>query len=364
MSTEADSRDEGSVSWPRVIAPGKIFLAGEYGVLQGATALVMAINRHVRMSNEEPASIDGGISTPVGVRHTEQVDDPLLRVLIEEARSIATLPGTPFHLDAQELYSPNGQKLGLGSSAAKAAAVITGAFLLAGEAPDLPSTRQRILKVAMGAHNRSGGGSGADVAAAVLGGAVEYRLLEKDVGIDGLCSSVRPYLARKADLPSRSMPLVVHGNSPVSTRDAISRLDAAREAGNSSIERHLDMTAEAGEQLARCLMDPAASDRELLELVDQSSNTLLELTQALGLGAGSGASTLDTATSVARRLGGAAKPSGAGGGDLVLVFVPAIPLEERRQAASALDRAGLHVLDVAIDENGVREERAGLNPIS
>jgi phosphomevalonate kinase len=58
---------------------------------------------------------------------------------------------------------------------------------------------------------------------------------------------------------------------------------------------------------------------------------------------------------VARRVGAAAKPSGAGGGDCAIALVEASRHAALREAWSA---CGLRPLDVALSPEGVRVTRA------
>lgn len=334
-------------SWPKILAPGKLFLAGEYGVLTGAEALVMAVDKHVVMD---------GVEAPSDL----EAPDPLMDALIEEASRITTPPRHAPAFDARLLLRGPGRKLGLGSSAAKAAAVLAGAFVLAGEDISKSEIRRRALISAWRGHRAAGGGSGADVAASVLGGAVRFRLRIHDG--DGLLENGRPgtgFETRQASLSSRHLPIVLHGGSSLSTRLALSRLKSAVREGST---RHIELVrrlAKDGELLAKALTSSNPPADEVTGMVEACSLSLLELTDSLELGASSGREALRSASKIAADHGGAAKPSGAGGGDLILVFVPSIEPEERREVASRLDRAGLDVLDVGLDSRGVRPAELG-----
>jgi phosphomevalonate kinase len=163
-----------------------------------------------------------------------------------------------------------------------------------------------------------------------------------------------PYEAERVEVPRERLPLVVHGGEPVSTREALARLEACIQAGHPGLESVLGRVRDSAERLADALVSRAGSGDELILGVRDSADALRLLSDALGIGGGSGAAMLARASSIAEEHGGAAKQSGAGGGDLVLVFVPEAGEEERAHVAARLDKAGLHVLDVALDETGVR----------
>jgi phosphomevalonate kinase len=133
----------------KACAPGKLVLSGAYSVLEGAPALVTAVDRYVCCDAAQAASI----VTP-------------------EVR--AALPGAvPPAFDASALRS-EGRKLGLGSSAA-----ILVASLAAADPRQFSSEaelRQAIFGTALAAHRHAqGGGSGIDVAASTWGGTLLAR---------------------------------------------------------------------------------------------------------------------------------------------------------------------------------------------
>jgi phosphomevalonate kinase len=133
----------------KACAPGKLVLSGAYSVLEGAPALVTAVDRYVCCDAAQPASI----ATPE----------------VLAALSGAAAPA----FDASALRS-GGRKLGLGSSAA-----ILVASLAAADPRAFPSDqelRQAIFEPALAAHRHAqGGGSGIDVAASTWGGTLLAR---------------------------------------------------------------------------------------------------------------------------------------------------------------------------------------------
>lgn len=136
----------------RAAAPGKLVLTGAYAVLEGAPAIVMAVDRYARADASRSAE-----SPSAEVR--EALGD-----------------GAP-HCDVSEL-SHAGQKLGLGSSAAGLVASLAAVQKKRGADPEDPDVRARIFSEARAAHAAvQGGGSGVDVAASTYGGVLRYSLL-------------------------------------------------------------------------------------------------------------------------------------------------------------------------------------------
>ena len=184
----------------RASAPGKMVLLGEYAVLEGAPALVMAVNRRavaevstdvVRSTIDAPDvwpqtvafDLDPG-GVPVwnhpssGAPAALSLVDHVLRGLAE--RSL--LPKAPFsvRLDSAAFFQGRGvgrSKLGLGSSAAVTVALASALAGAAGHA-ELTGDRARWLRELLSIHQRfqGGRGSGVDLAAAIHGGVIGYRL--------------------------------------------------------------------------------------------------------------------------------------------------------------------------------------------
>lgn len=145
-------------------APGKVVLCGEYAVLDGAPAVAMAVNRRARVT------IDSGARAAVssiGLRGSPDTRllDSVCDVLDIDRPDAAITLDTGAFTDAQ-----SGRKLGIGSSAALAVALV-GALSSRDAGPG------RIFETALAAHRRfqGGRGSGVDIAASTAGGLIGYR---------------------------------------------------------------------------------------------------------------------------------------------------------------------------------------------
>ncbi len=186
-------------------APGKAVLVGEYAVLHGAPALVLAVDRRVRVTIRscgsgrsrlevpqlaaDPLALefgsDGCLRWPASYADRPELD--LCRNLLTEALGQAghpTLPGPgglQIRIDSAELFLQNRHshsKLGLGSSAAVTVALTAAlqAYLRGSERGARPS-----LPDLLESHRRQQGGrgSGLDLAAALEGGLLAYRLVDQ-----------------------------------------------------------------------------------------------------------------------------------------------------------------------------------------
>lgn len=187
-------------------APGKIVLAGEYAVLDGEPGISMAIDRRAVVTLEDSPDGECRLSTP-GFTGAE-------RFRIVDAVCGGARPAKNIVLDTRA-FADDGNKLGIGSSAALTVALVAG---LVGS--------EEVLAEALLAHRRlqGGAGSGIDVATAVQGGLVEFQMRSQTVTPlawpSGLCIRViwtgvpssteakLERLAAQATRPSRSALLL------------------------------------------------------------------------------------------------------------------------------------------------------------
>ena len=160
-------------------APGKLLVFGEYSVLSGGTAVVMAVDRRARVTIESCDSEDlhvvapqlglGGEGLVFDSEHAERILGMTGSLLAARLERHGLAPaGLRITIDTAELFEqgPGGPvKLGLGSSAAVAAAL--DATLAATAGHSLPG-----LDDLLPAYREAIGGpvSGADLAASLRGG--------------------------------------------------------------------------------------------------------------------------------------------------------------------------------------------------
>ncbi len=306
-------------------APGKLFLIGEYAVLHGGTAVVAAVDRRA-VARFVPGAAP---STPL-------IAEAVKAVAQQAAVDGLVLPEGAPEVDSTAL-TQDGQKLGLGSSAAAVVAAVAALWDTVGRPlePDL------LRALASKAHRQvqGGRGSGGDVAAAALGGVIAYA---RDAGHAPV---IRPLAgAAPGDL------VVFRAGDPAATVhfiNAVERLEvrdpfehAARvkpigEAAQAFIEAY-----EAAD--ARGLIDAVAAAHEALEALGNAADVPI-VTPAL-----------QTAAALARGCGGAAKGSGAGGGDVGVGVFPDSDAAEAFRARAA--KLGLEILSIKTGARGLSRD--------
>lgn len=299
----------------RTRAPGKLLLLGEYAVLEGAPAIVTAVDRDAWV-NVAPAisqnwtltaaqlglhafalGEDGSIpsNSPPEVRKTLTLFTCVLDTITEQ---VGPLPSQAVSIDTSAFFH-GPEKLGIGSSAAVAVA-LTGALLARhGRVPE----QEELFTLAAQAHNRAQGGVGSnvDIAASVYGGTLVHRIGE---------------LPEPIILPSGLTILPVFAGYATSTANLVSRVFNLRDKKPQVYAQHLQNLTEVAK--AGCLACTQNDATQLLQL----ANAYHQGMQALGEAAGA-----DIISAVHKNLfefaaqhNATYKPSGAGGGDIGLLF--------------------------------------------
>ncbi len=320
-------------------------------MLEGGTALLAAVNR-VAVGEFIPELDAGSPLVAQAVKTT-------LAALGEKG---SALPAGSVWVDTGAFAaggdSDDGggvRKLGLGSSAATAACAVGAVLEMAG----LPITAHRDLaySLAESAHRtwQGGAGSGADVAAAVYGGVLQFTRPSGGTpvvrGIPGGLDTLQ---------------LVVFSSSTaVSTTSQIRSMRAFAEREPSRYDGLLAPVREAAERFVQSLA--SQHPRETIAALRAAGLALTTLGDAAGGPIVTPPYT--RAAAIAAELGGAAKPSGAGGGDVGVAlfadreaaqtFIKARRLRPKRDDGHRR-RAALQILDLKIDENGLYRRTAGI----
>jgi phosphomevalonate kinase len=281
------------VGAPLVVAPGKVFLAGEYAVLEEGVAVLAAVSRHAvgqYVPGLDPAS-------------------PVVAETVRRARSALgdiaqALPAGSVLVDT-DAFEEGGVKLGLGSSAATAVATAGAVFEHAGVS--IASHEELLFSVAEAGHRAAQGGvgSGADVAVAGDGGFVQFFRPR-----DGA-----PAVVRLA--PPAALEMVVFWTRKAArTSDLIAAVRGFAGKDPAAYGVLLDELKGTADRFAKAFSTNDA--RGVVAAADAYGLAM----GALGDGAAVPIVTppLATAAKLARELGGAAKPSGAGGGDVGVAF--------------------------------------------
>jgi len=325
-------------------APGKLVALGEYAVLDGAPAVVLAVDRYVEVTIEP--SEDGTFhlitraaeTTERAITPGQPSGVPLVDLVGAGVRLPRAWNAT---IDSRELFAGT-LKLGLGSSAAVVCAW-AGAFAAFARSEGVDSADPGVgALIELHQALQGGKGSGLDVAASYYGGAITFSLarpglpqigsvrLPNSVGFAGI------FAGRSASTPE------------LVTRYRAWRRDRPKEAAG--LVRRLTAQAEAG--CAALTGDDAAGWLEAFEAYGQGLDEL---------GASMGA---DIVTAEhreigveARRHGIAYKVSGAGGGDLGLACAADLEALEAF-SQSVLDR-GFRVIKVSLADHGLHVAQRG-----
>jgi phosphomevalonate kinase len=306
----------------RSSAPGKIMLAGEYAVLDGGLSVLMAVNRRAvaTLTSQPPAP------TPF----IQAIIDELLRrgLDVTRARGLA--------VDSDALRDPGGTKLGLGSSAA----VTVAATALA-----LGSAYERDLAhdIAHRAHQnaqalRGDPGSGADIAASIHGGVIAAWRAD---------DPREPMSVEPLRLPAGLHLVPVWTGVAADTATLVAAVRAAADDNPGDHRRALTAIADAAEALARALRDDDAG--AAVAAIENGGVAVAGLGRLSGVVLS--ARTHQRLAAMAASHGGAAKPTGAGAGDIALAaFTDADSAASfRKQAVSE----GMTCPALDVDPSGV-----------
>lgn len=253
-------------------APGKLYIAGEYAVVDGSAAIVAAVNRYVtvKVDDENLPTLSPESRKYYGVIVSEKENykpifwtrssDGSIEILGDEKYAYVLAAMRVIDSYASECFAPNmdrksynlhisselddaksGRKYGLGSSAAITVATVRALCKWYGLKPDVP-TICKLSLIASSMVKRSG--SGGDVAASSCGGWILYRAydrewLESELGLiksgesdfSKLLRKKWPRLEFKRINVSKTLKLLVGWTgSPASSAQLVSSVESSVES--------------------------------------------------------------------------------------------------------------------------------------
>lgn len=290
----------------QTIAPGKVMIAGEYSVLLGHPAIVAAINREARCSFEPSSQLKFYTKTSDTVFSNE--NSGLFNAVVKtlDRHSLST-PVGHYVLDTSDFFDERHQKIGLGSSAAGVVALTKNILGHQGLKNPL-----QLFQLSHEAHKLfSGGmGSGADIAASIYGGVIGYQYIHNAPLVQDVdLRKIWPHL------------LIIHSGKPQSTKHFVEQFLKSKE--HASIIDNFNK--ETNKQTERLLANLGEID-VFIEVLNHLFGLMEHLGNAIGIDIVS--EEHRHIQRIAQSLNGAAKPSGAGGGDIAIALVP----EENRAA--------------------------------
>ncbi|MGJ8514138.1 phosphomevalonate kinase [Carnimonas bestiolae] len=317
-------------------APGKLYIAGEYAVIEpGNTAILVAVDRFLRVrltASEEVGSLTSSQygRLPVRWRRSgdhklvlEREENPFDYVLSaiavteqyarEQGRELAF-----YHLDIDsQLDDSSGRKYGLGSSGAVTVATIKALarFYALALSPLMLFKLAALAQVDIQPN-----GSCGDLAASAYGGWIAYTCFDREWArrerathtVTDMLSRDWPHLdVRRLSAPSDLHLVIGWTGAPASTPALVAMVQARKSDSATHYDDFLSnakrcmkaMVAafEAGD--TKCIQAEIRVYRRLLHSLGKSADTRIETPE------------LDLLCAEAEHYGGAAKTSGAGGGD-------------------------------------------------
>ncbi|MED4474155.1 phosphomevalonate kinase [Oceanobacillus caeni] len=354
--------------------PGKLMIAGEYAVLHPSEHLaVLAVNRFVyadiKKSTESSLTLsdfqlENMKFTIENKKVSIHTDNPRIS-FVQKAMTIAStylqekgVALSPFQLTIRsELDDKSGIKYGLGSSAAVVTSVITAMLKLF--LPEEPS-KDLIFRLAALSHViAQKNGSGADVAASTYGGILNYAsfqaewLLEeynKSLSISSLLERDWTYFSvEPLEIPEHIYFCVGWTGKAASTAELVDKVLQLKLEKPKLFEEFLENSRAAVRTL---FMGLKQSDESLLyKGVKENRKALAKL----GRDANAPIETpmLAKLCDLAEKLGGAGKPSGAGGGDCGIAFMPT--KEKAEQLLKVWEENGIKPLSIKPNHSGATE---------
>ena len=321
----------------RASAPGKVVLAGEYAVLDGAPAIAMAVDRRATVTLSPIPGLVSEVRAPAytpvvghfqasqaGVQWQDGRD--VFAAVDAVLRAIETVPASAIALSldtAEFIDADTRRKIGIGSSAALTVALCAAV-----------SASTDVAAIARRAHAdlQGGAGSGIDVACSLSGGLIEYRM-------EG-CT------LRRLDWPASLSYGLVWTGIAASTREKLEKLD-----GGLSRPSRVRL-ASASEAMAEAWASGNATD-VLMEYRDYCE-FLFRFSVDHDLGIFDAGHDELWRAAVAENL--VYKPCGAGGGDIGIVLST-----NAAALAAFLGRlpTNYRVLDCQLDTAGVRFDKPG-----
>lgn len=322
-------------------APGKLYIAGEYAVLeQDCPALLVAVNQFVRVSISKS-------KTSTGLIHSKQYSQDSIHWVRRGSRMVIDNRDNPFeyilsaisyterycleqkikmtvydlHVNS-DLDSADGKKYGLGSSAAVTVATVKAILRFYG----VEMSNELIYKLSAISHySVQGNGSAGDIAASVYGGWLAYQTFDKnwlkhELATKSLSEVVKeawPGLKIELLTPPAGMKLMIGwSQKPASTSRLVDETNANKIAVKDQYQKFLVASRRCVLKMVRgfeenniaLIQKQIRVNRQLLQQFARLNHIAIEIPRLTKL------------INIAEKFGCAAKTSGAGNGDCGIVI--------------------------------------------
>lgn len=322
-------------------APGKLFIAGEYAVVtSGHPAILVAVNQFITVSLEEASgegsihsTLNGGLPVPWtrqdGALYIDERENPFIYItqavkITEEYIKEQQKELRFFHLSVEsELDNAKGKKYGLGSSGAVTVATIKALLLFY----EIPFTAELVFKLACLAHlSVKSNGSFGDIAACCFTGWIAYSCFDrewvqdkyKETTLSELLNMTWPDLmVRRLTVPKNLKLLIGWTASPASTAHLVDKVNNKRRDMADFFPQFLSESKVLVQEIIdafdqgqiKAIKDGIRKNRTLLRSLAKQTGISIET------------NLLEKLIEAAEKVGGAAKSSGAGGGDCGIVLI-------------------------------------------
>lgn len=355
--------------------PGKLMIAGEFAVLEPHQNLVViAVNRFVyttwKQSNKNQITLEdfklNDLDWEYNQGEVKIYSDDKRILFVESAMTTVFLylqengitPDTFALSIKSELDDASGIKYGLGSSAAVVTSVITA--ILKKYLPQDP-TAALIFKLAAISHVRTqGNGSGADVAASSYGGMLQYSSFQAEwlrneyehaETLTALLEKKWTYFSVKPlQLPENIYICVGWTGNPASTAKLVDKILHLKKDNPDQFQQFLTDSEQAVDNFLKGMTESDTS--LLLKGVKQNRRALAKVGENAKVAIET--PLLSKLCDLAEQYGGAGKPSGAGGGDCGIAFMPS--KEAAQEVMEAWTLAGIKPLDIKVNPYGAKVE--------
>lgn len=323
-------------------APGKLYIAGEYAVLdQDCPAILVAVDQFVRVSITPSKS-------KTGLIHSKQYSQDSIhwvrhgdRMVIDNRENpfeyiLAAISFTEHYLLEQniqmrvydlhvnsDLDSADGKKYGLGSSAAVTVATVKAILHFYG----VEYSNELVYKLSTISHySVQGNGSAGDIAASVYGGWLAYQTPDKNwlkrqlrqKNLVTVVNQAWPGLKIQLLTPPAGMHLLIGwSQKPASTSRLVDETNAKKQALKTQYQKFLQASRKCVLQMVAGFENNDIAqikrqiriNRRLLRQFASMNNIAIEIPRLTKL------------IEIAEKFGGAAKTSGAGNGDCGIVLI-------------------------------------------
>ncbi|MDF0478867.1 phosphomevalonate kinase [Vagococcus sp. PNs007] len=322
-------------------APGKLYIAGEYSVLEpGHPAILVALDQYITVNLKETigqgtirSSYSNGLSIPWtrknGQFYIDERENPFAYVSQAVTTTEAYLEELGkklsfFDLEIEsDLDNKDGRKYGLGSSGAVTVATIKALLKF----HNVDCAPLLVYKLAALTHlSIKSNGSFGDLAASSFGGWVAYACFErswvleklKTHSIHSLIQKEWPKLKIEPLTPPENLNLIIGWTgSPASTTQLVDLLNEEI----SEVDHYYNIFLKNSVETVNTIID--AFKNQNLAIIQKGIRRNRKLLQHLGANSGVHIETasLFDLCEIAEDYNGAAKSSGAGGGDCGIVII-------------------------------------------